>query len=253
MFQGSKLQITRGRFHVVCRHGQKQHLHRHPGSVRRLRTPAPVKVDLRKNPCRDYLLSSLRLRDPVVDTLLSVYPSLAALSLTEVKSIVDPNMALLRDLAPSEQITKLVCTKPKLLAMPLSSWYQFLSTYGLSDSQVCMSVFALLPASNASAAQSSLSPRRFALLAFSPSFLSHFCLPCDSICVSPTLTPPPLPLPYWLLTIPSQYLPHCHAFLSLPLVPSLPYVLPPSLPPHWGSSSLAMQRSSSVLCVLASL
>jgi hypothetical protein len=91
---------------------------------------------LRRNPCREYLLSNLRLRDPVVDTLLSMYPSLAKLSLTEVKSIVDPNMALLRDLAPSEQITKLVCTKPKLLAMPLSSWYQFLSTYGLSDNQV---------------------------------------------------------------------------------------------------------------------
>jgi hypothetical protein len=121
---------SRCRLRVACQHG---------GSYRRWLPPPSKQRNprLKDSPVRQYLLSSLRVRDPVVDNLISLYPALSEVTPDDLQLIIDPNLSLLKGLAPTDQtLTKLVCNKPRLLAVPLSSWYTFLSSYGLSDNQV---------------------------------------------------------------------------------------------------------------------
>eukprot|EP00878_Enallax_costatus_P009042 GHUV01009454.1.p1 GENE.GHUV01009454.1~~GHUV01009454.1.p1 ORF type:complete len:239 (+),score=63.69 GHUV01009454.1:162-878(+) len=87
-------------------------------------------------PIKLYLRSALALRDQVVDSALALVPSLRDLGPSEVTQVVQENVHLLGNIAPSQEaVRRVVLSNPGLLAAPLGSWFDFFSEYGLEARQ----------------------------------------------------------------------------------------------------------------------
>jgi hypothetical protein len=68
----------------------------------------------------------------VVDRVLAVCPNL-----TQQQQLVASNLNLLRSLnSDSAQVRRLVLSTPHVLTAPVQPWQEFLSAYGLQDSQI---------------------------------------------------------------------------------------------------------------------
>eukprot|EP00877_Chromochloris_zofingiensis_P003916 jgi/Chrzof1/13525/Cz08g00300.t1 len=88
------------------------------------------------SPIKRFLRDSLAIKEPVVESLVSLYPALSQFDTGDVQQVVDPNLALLRQLGTSDQVKHLVCSQPRLLGLPLRSWFEFFTQYGLNKRQI---------------------------------------------------------------------------------------------------------------------
>eukprot|EP00879_Flechtneria_rotunda_P004528 GHRR01004783.1.p1 GENE.GHRR01004783.1~~GHRR01004783.1.p1 ORF type:complete len:226 (+),score=48.88 GHRR01004783.1:297-974(+) len=90
--------------------------------------PTPAR---KVTPLTRLLSSQLAVKDHLITGALALYPGLSATTPSEVAS----NLSVLGSLAPAKQVRSLVLSNPQLLTLPLESWVDFFSHYGLSTSE----------------------------------------------------------------------------------------------------------------------
>ncbi len=80
-----------------------------------------------------YLATRLNLTHQMTKGCVSMYPELLEL---DIKTIIEPNLEVMNNIMAPNTVKAIVCRVPLLLGTPLPTWYDFLSTYGLSQTDI---------------------------------------------------------------------------------------------------------------------